>query len=109
MGGSPSTRSRSKRRTQGCSPWGTSRAADRIISVIQGGVGTSEYDGYGTCYLEFGHDEVARVEVRFVSGQPPTGTYNPASAALAAEKAEFGASRIQRWFDRAWTTLPEPY
>jgi sulfide:quinone oxidoreductase len=84
-------------------------AADRIISIIRGGAGTSEYDGYGTCYLEFGHDEVARVEVKFVSGQPPVGTYDPASEALAAEKAEFGASRIQRWFDRAWTTLPEPY
>ena len=83
-------------------------AADRIISVIRGGAGTSEYDGYGTCYLEFGHDEVARVEVRFVSGQPPTGTYSAPSETLAAEKAEFGASRIQRWFDRGWTTLPGP-
>jgi sulfide:quinone oxidoreductase len=84
-------------------------AADRIISIIRGDAGTSEYDGYGTCYLEFGHDEVARVEVKFVSGQPPVGTYDPASEALAVEKAEFGASRIQRWFDRAWTTLPEPH
>ena len=25
-----------------------------------------------------------------------------------AEKAEFGASRIRRWFDRGWTTLPGP-
>ena len=83
-------------------------AADRITSVIRGGAGTSEYDGYGTCYIEFGHDEVARVEVRFVSGQPPTGTYNAPSEMLAAEKAEFGASRIQRWFDRGWTTLPGP-
>jgi sulfide:quinone oxidoreductase len=81
-------------------------AADRIISIIHGGAGTSEYDGYGTCYLEFGHDEVARVEVQFVSGRPPHGTYSSPSEELAAEKAEFGASRIQRWFDRGWTTLP---
>ena len=84
-------------------------AADRIIAIIRGGIGTSEYDGYGTCYLEFGHDEVARVEVRFASGQPPVGTYDSPSQVLAAEKAEFGASRIQRWFGRAWTTLPEPH
>jgi sulfide:quinone oxidoreductase len=83
-------------------------AADRIISIIRGGAGTSEYDGYGTCYLEFGHDEVARVQVKFVSGQPPVGTFDSPSEVLAAEKAEFGASRIQRWFDRAWSTLPEP-
>jgi sulfide:quinone oxidoreductase len=84
-------------------------AADRIISIIHGGVGISEYDGYGTCYLEFGRDEVARVEVKFVSGQPPVGTYDAPSEALAAEKAEFGASRILRWFDRGWTTLPGPH
>ena len=77
-------------------------AAERIISLIRGGPATSEYDGYGMCYLEFGHDEVARVEVTFLSGQPPTGTYG-ALGSLAAEKAEFGSSRIQRWFDRAWT------
>jgi sulfide:quinone oxidoreductase len=83
-------------------------AADRIISIIRGGAGTSEYDGYGTCYLEFGHDEIARVQVKFVSGQPPVGTFDSPSEVLAAEKAEFGASRIQRWFDRSWSTLPEP-
>ena len=83
-------------------------AADRIIAVIRGDVGTSEYDGYGTCYLEFGHDEVARVEVKFVSGQAPVGTYDSPSQVLSAEKAEFGASRIQRWFNRDWSTLPEP-
>ena len=81
-------------------------AADRMISIIRGGIGTCEYDGVGTCYLEFGHDEVARVEVQFVSGQPPNGTYDAPSRELAAEKAEFGASRIRRWFDRGWTTLP---
>jgi sulfide:quinone oxidoreductase len=81
-------------------------AADRIISVIRGDVGTSEYDGYGTCYLEFGDDEVARVEVKFVSGRAPIGTYDSPSQVLAAEKAEFGASRIQRWFNRDWSTLP---
>jgi sulfide:quinone oxidoreductase len=83
-------------------------AADRIISALRGGTGSSEYDGFGTCYLEFGHDQVARVEVTFASGQAPTGSYVAPSQELAAEKAEFGSSRIQRWFDRAWTTLPEP-
>jgi sulfide:quinone oxidoreductase len=77
-------------------------AAQRIISLVRGGPATSEYDGYGMCYLEFGHEEVARVEVRFVSGQAPTGTYEAPSEALAGDKANFGASRIQRWFDRAW-------
>jgi sulfide:quinone oxidoreductase len=82
-------------------------AADRIISRIGGGTSGSEYDGLGTCYLEFGHDEVARVEVKFVSGQPPSGRYEEPSQMLAADKAEFGASRIQRWFDRTWTNVPQ--
>jgi sulfide:quinone oxidoreductase len=83
-------------------------AAEHIISLIRGGHATSVYDGYGLCYLEFGHEEVARVGVRFMSGQPPTGTYDAPSETLAADKAEFGTSRIQRWFDRAWTGAPRP-
>ena len=45
-------------------------AADRIASVIRGEAGSSEYDGRGLCYLEFGNDEVAhgRGEVRQRSG-----------------------------------------
>jgi sulfide:quinone oxidoreductase len=85
-----------------------SNAADRIISAIRGGPGASEYDGYGMCYLEFGHDEVARVEVRFVSGQAPTGSYDAPSEMLAADKAAFGTSRICRWFGREWTGVPGP-
>jgi sulfide:quinone oxidoreductase len=79
-------------------------AAKRIISLIRGDPATSEYDGYGMCYLEFGHEEVARVEVRFLRGQPPTGTYEAQSETLTVEKAEFGTSRIQRWFARDWTS-----
>lgn len=81
-------------------------AAERIISLVRGGPATSEYDGYGTCYLEFGHEQVARVGVTFRSGQPPTGTYEAPSELLATDKAEFGSSRIQRWFDRSWTNVP---
>ena len=81
-------------------------AAQRIISLNKGSPVTAEYDGYGMCYLEFGQDEVARVEVRFLKGQPPAGTYDAPSEMLTVEKAEFGTSRIQRWFDRAWTDAP---
>jgi sulfide:quinone oxidoreductase len=82
-------------------------AAERIVSLIRGGPATSQYDGCGLCYLEFGHDEVARVEVTFLSGQPPTGNYQAPSGTLAIEKVGFGASRIQRWFDREWANVPE--
>ena len=73
---------------------------------MKSGTAESEYDGIGTCYLEFGEEGVARVEVQFISGQPPNGKFEAPSAALAADKAEFGASRIRRWFGRSWTNLP---
>src|SRR5262249_24363419 len=63
-------------------------AADRIIALARGAAEDAEYDGKGICYLEFGHDQVARVEVTFVSGQPPTGQFDAPSQILAADKAE---------------------
>ena len=63
---------------------------------------SAEYDGHGICYLEFGDDQVAKVDVTFVSGQAPIGSFDGPSAELAADKVEFGTSRIQRWFDRTW-------
>jgi sulfide:quinone oxidoreductase len=83
-------------------------AADRIAAIIRGATGTAEYDGHGMCYLEFGGDEVARVDVMFVSGQPPRGTFEAPSGALAADKEEFGSSRIQRWFGREWSNVGAP-
>lgn len=63
---------------------------------------TTTYDGRGQCYLEFGNHEVAKVEVTFMAGQAPVGTFEAASAELAAQKSEFGTSRIRRWFGREW-------
>ena len=83
-------------------------AADRIAAIIRGATGASEYDGRGMCYLEFGNDEVARVDVMFVSGQPPNGTFEAPSEALAFDKEEFGSSRIQRWFGRSWSSAGAP-
>jgi len=60
------------------------------------------YDGRGVCYLEFGQNAVGRVEVTFLSGQAPMGSLEGPSARIAAEKVDFGATRIQRWFGRRW-------
>jgi sulfide:quinone oxidoreductase len=76
--------------------------ADRLARLIRGAEASAEYDGRGQCYLEFGRDQVARVDVTFVSGQAPTGGFEEASTALAADKVEFGTSRIRRWFGRTW-------
>lgn len=78
-------------------------AAERISAIIRGDEESAEYGGKGMCYLEFGRNQVARVEVTFLPGQKPTGGLDGPSEAGAADKAEFGRSRIQRWFGRAWS------
>jgi sulfide:quinone oxidoreductase len=72
--------------------------ADRISAVIKGTATTAAYGGKGMCYLAFGQGEVARVDVTFLKGQAPFGGYEEPSVALAADKLEFGTSRIRRWF-----------
>ncbi len=58
----------------------------------------SAYDGAGSCYVEFGGDRVGRVDVDFLSGPSPTGSFIEASLALVSEKQQFGSSRRARWF-----------
>ena len=83
-------------------------AAARISAAIRGESSAAQYGGRGVCYLEFGHDQVALVDVTFF-GDQKTGRLLGPSAAYAADKAEFGAHRIKRWFGREWTTVsPSP-
>jgi sulfide:quinone oxidoreductase len=56
------------------------------------------YAGAGSCYVEFGAGQVGRVDVNFLSGPSPTGTYTEASTELVREKKHFGSSRRARWF-----------
>ena len=73
--------------------------AESLIAGIRGGEGPDAYDGRGSCYVEFGAGRVGRVDVDFLSGPRPTGTFKEPSAALATEKEHFGSSRRARWFD----------
>ena len=72
--------------------------AEQIVAKVRGGDAPARFDGSGTCYIEFGGEEVGKVEVDFFSGPSPVGVFQEPSAAIAAEKAEFGASRRARWF-----------
>ena len=72
--------------------------AAAIIAQLRGGPSPEAYKGAGACYVEFGRGQVGRVDVDFLSGPKPTGTFQEPSEALVAEKANFGSSRIQRWF-----------
>jgi sulfide:quinone oxidoreductase len=75
-------------------------AAEAIMAHLRGGAGPEPYKGRGSCYVEFGHGEVGRVDVDFFSGPKPTGTFQVPSEALVAEKSRFGSSRLERWFGR---------
>jgi sulfide:quinone oxidoreductase len=78
--------------------------ADQLIAQHSRSGTAGAYDGRGICYIEFGHHRVARVEVTFRSGERPNGRFDEPSDLLLADKAEFGTSRIRRWFGRDWTS-----
>ena len=75
--------------------------ADAIIARHRGD-DAGDYDGRGICYIEFGSGVVGRVNVVFLAGQPPAGVFDEPSLGYTQDKAEFGASRIRRWFDHEW-------
>ncbi|MBD8023656.1 NAD(P)/FAD-dependent oxidoreductase [Microbacterium gallinarum] len=79
-------------------------AARRIAARVRGDADGPTYDGRGVCYIEFGGDEVGMVEVSFFEGRPNGSMHGP-SLDLAADKHEFGASRVRRWFDREWAPV----
>ena len=80
---------------------GAARVVARsLVARLQGGERPAAYDGRGACYVEFGAGRVGRVDVDFLSGPKPTGTFQEPSADLVAEKRHFGASRRARWFNR---------
>jgi sulfide:quinone oxidoreductase len=74
--------------------------AAELIAKLKGGAEPEAYDGLGSCYIEFGAGRVGRVDVDFLSGPKPTGTYHEPSVALVAEKEHFGSSRRASWFER---------
>jgi len=80
---------------------GAARAvAANIISQLRNEAQTARNPGAGSCYIEFGANRIARVDVDFLSGPKPFGTYHGASEALRVDKEHFGSSRRARWFGK---------
>jgi sulfide:quinone oxidoreductase len=80
---------------------GAARVVARsLIAEARGGGRSGPYEGRGSCYIEFGAGRVGRVDVDFLGGPQPTGTFQAPSEALAREKRDFGATRRARWFGR---------
>jgi sulfide:quinone oxidoreductase len=80
-------------------------AAEHISALIRGTESSAQYRGRGVCYIEFGDDQVAKVDITFF-GDQRTGEIAGPAEELVAEKADFGSSRIRRWFGREWTATP---
>jgi sulfide:quinone oxidoreductase len=76
--------------------------AARIASLVQGDEASAAYDGHGVCYMEFGRDMIAKVDVTFTSGARPVGNLEGPSVDLMRDKDQFGTSRVQKWFGRTW-------
>ena len=72
--------------------------AQHLIAEFGDGEEPGPHLGRGSCYVEFGRGRVGRVDIDFLSGPTRTGTFNAPSAAMVAEKEQFGSSRRARWF-----------
>jgi sulfide:quinone oxidoreductase len=72
--------------------------AANISSQLRSEEQTAKNPGAGSCYIEFGANRIARVDVDFFSGPKPTGRYYEPSEDLRADKRAFGATRRARWF-----------
>lgn len=73
-------------------------AAASIIAEYIGKEHHTPFLGAGSCYLEFGNGQIARVDVDFFSGPKPIGIHHEASSAMVVDKEHFGSSRTARWF-----------
>jgi sulfide:quinone oxidoreductase len=73
-------------------------AAESILSDLKGTPPPEPFKGLGTCYIEFGSEQVGRLDVDF-SGSTPSGSFLDPSDAFAGEKLYAGTTRLARWFD----------
>ena len=72
--------------------------AKNLGALIRQEEPTAKNPGTGACYIEFGDNRIARVDVDFFSGPKPVGIFNQPSEELRADKTQFGATRTARWF-----------
>jgi len=72
--------------------------AEDIAARIRNDESAERFLGQGTCYIEFGGGEVAKVDVDFLSGPAPKAPFTPPSAELLREKYAWAADRRTRWF-----------
>ena len=72
--------------------------ADDIMNKIQKGKKTYNYKAIGSCYIEFGSGEVAKINTNFLGGPEPQITLEGPSIEFRTDKENFEKERIEKWF-----------
>lgn len=72
--------------------------AEHIIAKYEGQEFSAEYDGAGSCYVEFGEGKVGRADIDFFAKPNPKGIHRGVSKALAKEKITIEEGQKARWF-----------
>ncbi|HSE40465.1 MAG TPA: FAD-dependent oxidoreductase [Acidobacteriota bacterium] len=74
--------------------------ADEILYRIRQVGSPGNFDGKGTCFLEFGGGMVAKVEANFLGGPAPDVRFIGPSKKFRADKDLFKSERLSRWFKK---------
>jgi len=72
--------------------------ADDIINKIKKGKKVYSYGATGSCYVEFGSGEVAKINTNFLGGSEPQVTLEGPSTEFRTDKENFEKVRINKWF-----------
>ena len=74
--------------------------ASGLIARLRDGAQGRDYDGFGTCYIEFGAGRIGKVQVDFFSGPKPIGTYYEPSVEHRADQQDHQSDYSRQWRHR---------
>ncbi|MEJ2193322.1 MAG: FAD/NAD(P)-binding oxidoreductase [Ignavibacteriaceae bacterium] len=72
--------------------------ADDIINKINKMKKVYKFEAAGSCYLEFGSGEVAKLNANFLGGSDPLVTLEGPTVEFSTDKVNFEKDRIKKWF-----------
>jgi sulfide:quinone oxidoreductase len=72
--------------------------ADDIINKINKMKKVYKFEAAGSCYLEFGSGEVAKLNANFLGGSEPLVTLEGPTVEFRTDKENFEKDRIKKWF-----------
>lgn len=70
-----------------------------LLNRIKGENNKVDFQAAGACYFEMEAGKVAKIDANFLGGDEPQLTFIEPSADYVADKTNFEASRIKKWFN----------